>query len=180
MHPLTVDLLAHLAAHRAVLRTAFDAVPPPLRERAPGPDRWSVAGVVEHLARTNHRLATLLQKGLRTAEAQTPLPPLAADTQAAATSLDPAAVLDRERRVAALVPLHPADGLDAGRAWHALERASELLHATVLAADGKDTRAVRAPHPAFGELDFVTWVRFVGWHEARHAAQIRATMAAAR
>jgi hypothetical protein len=52
MHPRTRELLEYLDAQRAVLRDAFDAVPPELQNTAPAPDRWSAAANVEHLA--NH------------------------------------------------------------------------------------------------------------------------------
>ena len=35
----------------------------------------------------------------------------------------------------------------------------------------------RAPYPTFGPLDFHQWVELVGFHELRHAAQMRETIA---
>ena len=56
MHPRTTELLHHLAAQREILRRAYDAAPPNLRELRPTPDRWSIAGVIEHFPRTTHLL----------------------------------------------------------------------------------------------------------------------------
>jgi len=60
MHPRTEELLRHLDANRAVLHAAVDAVPPALRERKPGPDRWSVAETLEHLSRVEEGITRLL------------------------------------------------------------------------------------------------------------------------
>jgi hypothetical protein len=57
MHSRTRELLDYLESQRAVLRDAFEAVPPALRDRPPAPDRWSTAGVVEHLAILEQRIA---------------------------------------------------------------------------------------------------------------------------
>jgi hypothetical protein len=50
MHTRTRELLDYLELQRAVLRGACESVPPALRDRPHAPDRWSAAGVVEHLA----------------------------------------------------------------------------------------------------------------------------------
>ena len=174
MHPHTLELLSHLAAQRAILRAAFDAAPESLRAIAPAPGRWSVAGVIEHLAVAESGIVALLSRGLRTALANGSLPP-DGDTGSVLASIDAAPVLDRERKVTARDALHPNANLDPAAAWQELEAAGKRLREVVLAADGLDTSSVRAPHPVFGELAFAHWVAFVGYHEARHAAQIRQT-----
>jgi hypothetical protein len=50
MHPRTEELLGQLDESRGVLRAAVDSVPSSLHETRPGPDRWSVADVLEHLS----------------------------------------------------------------------------------------------------------------------------------
>ena len=50
MHPRTRELLTHFDAHRTILKSAFDCVPPDRRNKPPEPGRWSTANVVEHLA----------------------------------------------------------------------------------------------------------------------------------
>jgi len=177
MHPRTAELLRHLDTQRAILRSAYEAAPVHLRETRPATDRWSIAGVIEHLALVERRVANVLQDGLRAAATNAPPPPLT-DLEPFLPRIDPTAILDRERRVAAHMSLHPSRGLDSERAWIALAQATQLVHEVTHAADGLDTTAVRSPHPVFGMLDFGNWIAFVGYHEARHAAQIRATVAA--
>ena len=176
MHPRTTELLQHLAAQRAILRAAYDETPAELRAIPPAADRWSCIGVIEHLALAEVRIAELLNSGLCKAMADGALPPLA-DTQPLLPDIDPSAILDRERRIFARGALHPR-GLDAAQAWQQLDGATRSVRELVLAADGLDTAIVKAPHPAFGELGFAQWIAFIGYHEARHAAQIRATAAA--
>jgi hypothetical protein len=175
MHPRTTELLSHLAAQRGILRCAFEATPAALRAASPGSERWSIVGIIEHLALAEQRIASLLNAGLRKALADDSLPPLA-DMTPLLPRMDPTAILDRERKVFAREAIHP-QGLDATEAWLALDRATRSVRELVLAADGLDTSTIRAPHPAFGELDFSQWIAFLGYHEARHAAQIRATAA---
>ncbi len=177
MHPRTDELLHHLDTQRAILRSAYDAVPAHLRETRPTAESWSIAGVIEHLALVERRIASVLQDGLKAAAASTPPPPLT-DLEPFLPRIDPTAILDRERRIAAHMSLHPSRGLNGGEAWVALVQATQLVREVALAADGLDTTAVRSPHPVFGMLDFGNWIAFVGYHEARHARQIRATAAA--
>jgi hypothetical protein len=176
MHPRTTELLQHLATQRAVLRNAFDETAPASRATCPGSERWSIVGIIEHIALAEQRIASLLNAGLRKALADDALPPLA-DMGPLLPRIDPKAILDRERKVFAREAIHP-QGLDATHAWQALEQATRSVRELILAADGLDTSAIRAPHPAFGELDFSQWIVFLGYHEARHAAQIRATASA--
>jgi uncharacterized damage-inducible protein DinB len=177
MHPRTEELLAHLDRHRDRVRQALDAAPLGLREQQPAADRWSVAGVLEHLGVVESQLTLLLKRGLRAAQASGQLPP-DADTDAIVPTVDAARLLDRERRIQAREALHPHGGMTATQAWQQLEQSRLALRDLVLSADGLDTGVVKAPHPVLGVLDFRQWVVFVGLHEARHAAQIEATVAA--
>ena len=53
------------------------------------------------------------------------------------------------------------------------KEARRELEATVLEVEGLPLGGIIRPHPALGPLNFYQWVEFVGWHEARHTAQIR-------
>jgi hypothetical protein len=173
MHARTQELLDHLRAGRATLREALDAVPAALRERKPAADRWSAAEVLEHLAIVEGQIAALLKRGLRRALADGAL---AADADHApvVSTVDAEALLDRERTFRARPEVSPSRGWTAEQAWSELDRSRTSLREVVLAADGLDTRSIRAPHPFLGELAFHQWIVFVGFHEVRHAAQIRA------
>src|SRR6476469_304099 len=62
------QLLHHLEQNRAALRQAVDTIPPSYREQRPGPDRWSVAEVLEHLAIVERRIAGRLADALTAAK----------------------------------------------------------------------------------------------------------------
>jgi hypothetical protein len=177
MHPRTIELLRHLDAHRATLRAAFDAMPEALRMTPPAPGRWSAAQVLEHLATVEAQVAALLKRGLRAALANGPVPP-DPDHSPVLPTIDAALLLDRERKVAAPAAAQPNQGLGPDDAWRALAASRTSAREVLLAADGLATHSIRAPHPALGELTFHQWFAFLGYHEARHAAQIRATAAA--
>ena len=179
MHTRTTELLQHLEHHRAILREALDATPEELRGRKPAPERWSVAEVLEHLAIVEQQIGALLQRGLRRAMAGGTLPK-DTDHSPVVPTVDAAQLLDRERRLQARQGVVPSRGLLAGQAWTELATSRAVLRDVVLAADGLVTASIVAPHPFLGELTFHQWIVFVGFHEARHAAQIRATTAALR
>jgi hypothetical protein len=175
MHPVTIELLEHLDRTRAVLRDAVDAVSPPLRERRPAPERWSVAEIVEHLSLVESRLAQRIA-ALPIAAPAEPTPP--SRPGALVGSIDVARVLDRGRTVVAADAVHPHPGCTFDFAWSALEESRQRLRDAVLARDGIPAGDARFPHPALGTLDIHQWVVFAGYHEERHAAQIRDVAAA--
>lgn len=181
MHPRTVELLRHLDDARARLTSARDAVPAERRDRRPPGGAWSIGNVLAHLARTEAQVATLLQRKLRTAMADNALPALAdpRPLSAALGDFDGERLLDRAQRVAAPESARPDPTQTANEAWQALQDARQRMRQLLLAADGLDTDTLRAPHPLLGELTFVQWVAFVGYHERRHAAQIDELAAAA-
>jgi hypothetical protein len=176
MHPRTSELLRHLDGHRAVLQQALDAVPPGLREWMPAPDRWSVAEVLEHLGIVERRVAKMLGDGILAAQRDGPLPP-DPDHAAILPTIDAQQVLDRERAFMAREAVQPRSGATAAEAWDRLQQSRQALRGVLMAADGLRTDSIRVPHPFLGELTFHQWIAFVGLHESRHAAQIRATIA---
>ncbi len=175
MHPRTEELLRHLDSRREDLRRAIDGAPEGLRAKRPGEGRWSVAEVVEHLAIVERQIVALLRRGLRSAEANGPLPP-EHDSSPVLPTIDEKALLDRERRYQAGPAVRPT-GASLDASWASLQQSRADLRAALLAVDGRATDTIRAPHPFFGELTFAQWHAFVGYHEARHTAQIRATTA---
>lgn len=175
VHPRTHELLDHLARQRDVLRAALDATAPASRGVRPAPDRWSIAEVLEHLAIVERQVTALLRRGVQKAEAAGPLPD-DPDTAPVLPTIDGALLLDRERRVAAGPQVQPKGAVDADAAWQTLAGHRSELLALLAHVDGKRTDSVHAPHPVLGELTFQQWIAFLGYHEARHGAQIRAVM----
>lgn len=180
MHSRTKELLDYLDHQRAALRAAFEAVPAPLRDRAPAPGRWSTAQCVEHLSIVGGRIAEALTTKVADAKARG----LAAETATdpILPHTDHEKVLDRSTKFSAPDPIQPT-GVSADAAWAAIERSGTAMRDAVSAADGLALGSVSWPHPRFGSLTAYQWIAFSGAHEGRHAAQIREiaeTLAAAR
>jgi hypothetical protein len=167
MHPRTRELLDYLDQQRAVLRTAFDAVPPSMRDRAPAPGSWSAAGVVEHMAIVGQLVAHRLTTNVASAH-----PGPETSTDPILPHLNVSRVLDRNTKVNAPDPLQPT-GLSPEAAWTAIETSGATIRAALTATDGLALGDVSWPHPLLGPLTAYQWIAFHGAHEARHAAQIR-------
>jgi hypothetical protein len=175
MHPRTRELLDYLDEQRGVLRAALSAVPPGARDRAPTPGRWSAAGVIEHLAIVEERIADRLSTRIGEARVDGLGPETTVDQ--VLPTLQIAHLLDRTARITAADAVQPT-GLGAEAAWTALERAGAKVRETLIANDGLALGTVSMPHPRFGPMPVYYFFAFVGAHEARHAAQIHEIAAA--
>lgn len=175
MHPRTAEMLGHLDRTRQALRDSVAPVPPEKLDVAPGDNRWTVLGVLEHLSIVEPRLTGLLGKKIDEARAgglgpdgeTTPLLP----TQ----KLD--RFLNRTATISAHESIHPKGGRDLAALWSALDQSREALRAMILAADGLALEQVMHAHPAFGPMNLYEWYGFIGAHEERHADQIREIVA---
>lgn len=171
MHPRTEELLRHLDATRVTLYTAVDAVPASIRETRPVPDRWSVAEVLEHLARVEEQLTRLLTMKFGEAKTSGLLGP-EPDTSPVSASLDSTRILDRRHRITAGERVLPRGQMDAATAVASLDRSRAALRELVAANDGLSIGAVSFPHPVLGVINGYQWLLFIGTHEVRHAGQI--------
>jgi uncharacterized damage-inducible protein DinB len=171
MHPRIAETLEYLDTERADLRAAVELVPPALREQPPGPDRWSVAQVLQHLARIEARIGMGMTKWVADARAGGTGPET--ETSSVMTSLPLQMIADRSKRRDAPEEFQPRSDAEAKSAWAALERSRETLRRAILAGDGLALGEVVQPHPVLGPINLYQWALFVGSHETRHAGQIR-------
>ena len=171
MHSRTEQLLNHLEGNRTALHAAVDSVPSSLRETRPAADRWSVAEVLEHLGRVEEQITRLLAAKLADAR----LTGMLAPERESGPIIDSLGnlLLDRRRRITAGDRVLPRGEMDAATALAALDQTRETLRDLVIAYDGLSLGVISHPHPALGVLDGYQWFKFIGTHEARHAAQIR-------
>jgi hypothetical protein len=169
-----VELLNYLDAQRAVLRAAFDAVPPVSRDKAPAPGRWSANAIIEHLAIVDGGIARLIAK--RAAEMRAAGGPFETSVEPVLPTLGLERVLDRSTLATAPERVLPT-GVDETAAWEALERATAAIREAIAQADGLALATITHPHPRLGPQSLYYWIAFVGAHEARHAAQIRESVA---
>jgi hypothetical protein len=134
----------------------------------PGPDRWSVGEVVEHLALAEELLFGVQQK---TASA----PEASPEKRAGASGQDEKIlkmIPDRTQKAQAPEPLKPAQKL--GPAAQVLEafqaRRAKTLDYARTTTDDLRSRVSDSP---IGPVDAYQWLLFIGAHNERHLAQLR-------
>lgn len=171
MHAHLQDVLPLLDRSRNVLKAAVDQIPDNLRRTRPAADRWSVAEVLEHLAKVDRffaeRIATSIAeaRGSGLGPEQQPRTPLSSDVLNK--------MKDRTDRRQAREIVMPSGDVECADAWADLDRAREGVRAAALAADGLALGSVTAEHRFFGVLNVYQWVELTAEHECRHADQIR-------
>jgi uncharacterized damage-inducible protein DinB len=171
MNPRLQEVLDYLDAERSALHEAIELVPTELRNQQPGPDRWSVAQVLQHLVIIEKRIGMGMTKWVADAKAAGVGPE--GETSSVLNSLDLALIADRSRRRNAPDEVRPNGDLDAASAWTALEQTRAALRAGVLPGDGLALGEVIQPHPVLGPINLYQWLLFVGSHEVRHTGQVR-------
>ena len=171
MHAHLQEVLPLLDNSRSVLKAAVDQVPTTLRRTRPADDRWSVAEVLEHLAKVNRLFAEYIATSVAKARAsglgpeQQPRAPLSTDIVSK--------MKDRSARRQARDIVLPSGTIECDDAWADLDRSREDIRKAVLEADGLALGSVTAEHRFFGVLNVYQWVELTAEHECRHADQIR-------
>jgi hypothetical protein len=171
MHPRIEEVLNYLDTERSALRAAVELVPAAARNQSPGPDRWSVAQVLQHLAGVENKIGMAMTKWVADAEASGVGPET--ETSPVINSIPLSLIADRSNRRDAPEEFRPPGDVDAESAWAALERSRAILRAAIVAGDGLALGEVRQPHPVLGPINLYQWALFEGSHEARHTGQVR-------
>src|SRR5690349_18575693 len=136
MHPRLADLIDVLAERRSALLAAVASVPAPDLERRPTPDGWTVAEVLDHLARVEGGTARLLAKRVARARESGVGPDEGTDPVRDRLAHFDVAGSPTPRVAPELV--RPAEGVRAESALAALQDSREALLATLRDADGVD------------------------------------------
>ena len=171
MHPHLVEVFQTLDASRSDLRSAFTAIPAPLRRQRPVADRWSAVEIIEHLALVERRFTQMLE-GRLTAALEQGLPPETAARVPLPPQIDER-LRDRVNRRTAPDPAQPTGQLDEAAAWAAADAARQTFRDTVARGDGLALSTVSHAHPFFGELNVYQWAELIAGHEQRHVQQLR-------
>jgi hypothetical protein len=158
------DAITVLDRSREVLRQAIETVPGERRQERPSAAAWSVAEVLEHLDLVERGITRLLQRSA--AE-------LRSDAERVPSRLNLDLLADRDVRIESVAAALPTGRLTQVQAWDGLQQSRlDLLHA-IRSVEPRVWASVSAPHFALGVLNGLDWIRFIGGHEERHAAQIR-------
>jgi DinB family protein len=161
-------VLELLDVERTALLARVARVPDERRTRRPAPDRWSVAEVLEHLARVEGGVTKLLvSRGRdRPAEALQTAP----DTRLTVARI--AQLRSRAERFQAPERIQPSGALGATEALRKLAETRDALCEAFRAADPAALDGQTHTHPILGTLTLRGWVEFLAHHEARHGDQI--------
>jgi hypothetical protein len=162
--------VSELEASREAFRGAVDSLPDEAWSRRASAGGWTVLEVVEHVAVVEHGTMRLLTERLPAGE---PAPARTADEIAAHDARIARQVLDRSVRIEAPERIRPrARWGTAAEALAAFVASREQLVELVRALDERELRAHVVPHPIFGAIDGVQWIRAAAGHTMRHVAQI--------
>lgn len=133
----------------------------------PGPDRWSIAEVAEHITVSETTIFALVQRSL-----QAPAAPDKREQVKGKDEIILTRVPDRSHKAQAPEILRPtgrfATEADLTKAFEDARKANmEFIRTT-----NDDLRDHFFDHPVFGTLDGYQWLLLISTHSARHTAQI--------
>ena len=171
LHPRIEELLEHLEETRGALLDAVQHVPPGRRDARPGDGRWTVGEVLDHVSRVEAGYSRLLTKRVTDARARG----IARETETASIlgTVESGPLLDRARRLQAPEIVAPRAGATVDEGLTALEASRAAARAALTDASGLALGTLTQQHPYFGTLNMYQWGVFLGYHDLRHAEQVR-------
>jgi hypothetical protein len=143
----------------------------------PAENSWTVAELVEHVAKTEASIVPLVFRLLKNAEADgaksdgTINPPisLAEQHEKARTS-----------KFQAPEMIRPDGTSSISESLAKLEESRATIGSLRSRLEAVDLSNTAFPHPAFGKLNLYQWLAFIGLHEGRHLEQIAKILDEAR
>ncbi|HKV04536.1 MAG TPA: DinB family protein [Candidatus Acidoferrales bacterium] len=161
-------VLAHLEKTRAELLSAAGSVSGDRWNQAPGRGGWSAAEIAAHLAIVERAIIARAEELVKREPEPTPL-------------------LKRFHRPVRLaqwrifrrktpIPLDPQLVSERPAALEHLAATRKATLEFIGANRLRDLSAYRYPHPFLGSFNVYDWLFFIGYHELRHAKQIRETV----
>lgn len=174
--PLTAEELAQATAHLKKTSAWFIGSTAGLSEAQlsfkPGPTRWSVAEVAEHIAAAEDFLFGMIQTQVMKAPAR----PEPADLKAI-DNFVLTAIADRTQKVQAPEPLIPSNRFGSTEA--AVNQFKTSRDKTIaFLNETKDLRDHAIDSPLGKKLDAYQWLLFISAHSERHIKQIEEVKAA--
>jgi len=131
----------------------------------PGPDRWSVGEVVEHIVLAD---ALLFETAIESLDAQ---PDPTWEATLSKTDTLRKALPNRSRRVDAPAAIKPQKALSrADLVVRFKEQRSKVL--AYAKSTDKPLKSFTSPNPFFGSLNAYQWLLYIPLHEQRHNLQI--------
>lgn len=161
-----IEVTSALTEAQRDLEALLDRIPAAHHD-APVAAGWTIAQVIEHLARVEDGSGRVVSKLCKAAEhtEETDASPLTA-TMAALGVEVPSTPLDAPDMV------QPQEGLSAADALARLREARARVVRALLDAAGRALGGVSHPHPRLGVLNGYQWGLFLALHQRRHTTQI--------
>ncbi|SIS73615.1 DinB family protein [Alicyclobacillus vulcanalis] len=159
------------STHRDTLAVIDSATDEELNA-SPGPGRWTVGQVLEHILKTDLSIIPVFRSALKERR------PYSGTVKGVERATN------RSVKIEAPEFIRPSDEPKSREALRqALEEARRTLVESAKAVgtpEELEHLGAPVPHPVFGELSLREWLEFVGYHEQRHVAQAREALEAVR
>ncbi|HEY0701743.1 MAG TPA: DinB family protein [Candidatus Acidoferrales bacterium] len=160
-------VLQEMDQSRESLLRAVDGLTPAQLEYREGPDRWSVAENLEHIAVAEFGMMRWLEGALNDATK----PPHAGDWAGKDAELRRIMADSRGTKLVAPETIRPTGRWAVAELVPKFESTRQRTRAFVVASND-DLRCRSLPHPKFGALDCYQWLCLIAHHCHRHAGQI--------
>ena len=143
----------------------------------PAADAWTIAELVEHVAKTEASIVPLVFRLLKNAEAD--------GAPSDGTITPPISLVEhhekaRTSRFQAPEMIRPEGTAILAESLAKLSESRETIRNLRARLEAVDLSNTAFPHPAFGKLNLYQWLAFIGLHEGRHLEQIEKTLVQAK
>jgi hypothetical protein len=145
----------------------------------PSADRWSVAEILEHLAKVDRVLVSRIGKMLTELEETQPEEAESGGEGRARFvpfSLDSLIERARAGKFKSPEPVLPDSGLPIHESLVKLKSSRADLLSMQSRIEARDLSQATFPHFVFGQLNIYQWLAFIGLHENRHLKQIESVI----
>ena len=163
----------HLAETRQKFLDSIDGLSQEQWAFKPGPDRWSIAEVAEHIAISESTILELITEKIMKAPA-VPRDPTGPTDQRVIDM-----VTDRSEKAQAPEMLKPVNKWATRDALVGAFNTARERTVAYVKTSTDDMRGHSAPHPVMKMLDGYQWILLLSGHTARHTAQIQEVKSAA-
>ncbi|MEJ7586455.1 MAG: DinB family protein [Ferruginibacter sp.] len=138
-----------------------------------GPDKWTIRQCMEHIAKSESFIYTVMEKSLKAAANPDKKGDMKFSDEMIKTAL-----LDRTKKGQAPEPIQPhGEFKTVGEATDMFIK-ERNIHISYIETTNDNLRDHLTPHPFFGMIDAYQWILLMSGHTKRHTLQIEEIMAA--
>jgi uncharacterized damage-inducible protein DinB len=136
----------------------------------PQPEKWSVAQITEHLAKTEASIVPLIKKLLRKAEENNIT---AGEKISPPVSFAEMSAKIENTKLVAPEMIRPESTDTIAESLAKLQQTRTAVLELRPRLEAVDLSVVEFPHPFFGPMNLYYWLAFIGLHEMHHLRQIK-------